>query len=331
MNTTISTYAYWVETVGRGALRRVAVPAAPGPGRSLLAAEFGAVSPGTERLVGQGMVPPSARQAMACRSMQGSFGLPVLYGYCLVGTGIAGAIAGRRVFVMHPHQAIAEVADAHCVQLGSHVPAARATLIPNLETALNAVWDAELDGSERVVVFGAGVVGQLLCYVLSRVGTPATLVDIDHRRLESARSWPVSALRQVPPGHFDVAFHATGTGAGLQASLDAVGFEGRVLDLSWYGTRPVTLDLGSTFHWQRKSIVATQVAHVAASKRDCTTCSDRMTEVLRLLDCCELDGLLPEPIAFADLPEFMASLYRGEGTVPVPLIRYDPLPALSDA
>ncbi len=55
---------------------------------------------------------------------------------------------------MSPWTALAVVPEA--------VPARRATLAANMETALNALWDAGAGPGDRIVVVGAGVVGLLV-------------------------------------------------------------------------------------------------------------------------------------------------------------------------
>jgi threonine dehydrogenase-like Zn-dependent dehydrogenase len=316
-----------VSSAGSGELRP-AVATAPGDdGESRVRALFSGVSPGTERLVGLGRVPRSAASSMACRYMEGGFELPIKYGYCLVAEGVDGALAGRRVFVMHPHQDLAVVRDEHATPLPAELPPARAALIPNLETALNAVWDAELGDEERCLVVGGGAVGLLVAYVLWRSrGAPVSLVDTSPERLASAGALPwigdTMLPGDVPDGARTVAFHATGDPAGLQTALDAVGFEGRVVDLSWYGERAVTLDLGTSFHQQRKRILASQVATIAPARRATHDHAARLREVLALLDDAALDALLGAPVPFSDMPALMAELYAGRATAPLPLVAY---------
>ncbi|MCR9244306.1 MAG: zinc-binding alcohol dehydrogenase [bacterium] len=316
---------YWVESPGRGALRADAMTPA-GPEDVLVVTEFSGISPGTERLVGNGQVPAAVAQQMACYGMKGTFALPIAYGYSLVGR----TAAGDRVFTMHPHQDRCHVSRDRLVELPDAVPASRATLFPNLETALNATWDAELRGDERTLVIGAGAVGCLLAFVLARLHHgPVTLVEQDASRRERATALPwvsrAIAPGAVATGTSDVAFHATGSGSGLQLAIDAVGFEGRVIELSWYGTREVTLRLGETFHHQRKRIVSSQVATVAPSHRAAGYAA-RTAAVLELLHDTQLDELHGEPIPFTDLPTRMAALYRGDPIDSCPIVRYDQEP-----
>jgi threonine dehydrogenase-like Zn-dependent dehydrogenase len=317
--------AYWVEAAGKGALRAVELPPAR-DGDVELHAQFSGISPGTERLVGLGLVPSSCAAAMACRGMRGSFALPILYGYSLVGVVNGGALDGQRAFVMNPHQQRAIVPQATLVMLPADVPSPRGTLLPNLETALNATWDAELCSGERIAVIGGGAVGLLVAFVLSTTHRgEVVLVEAEaaRRQLAARLPWVRAAVspQELAPGTFAVAFHATGTSLGLQLAIDALGFEGRVIELSWYGGKPVELQLGGTFHCNRKRIVASQVGTVAASHREAGF-GARMAAVLQLLRDQRLDALLQTPIAFARLPEFFARLYRGEHGEPCPLVVY---------
>lgn len=326
-----TTLGYWVEAPGRGALRPTGLPAA-GAHDVELDALFTGISPGTERLIGRGHVPASCAQAMAVPGMQGSFALPILFGYSFVGIVSRGARAGRRAFTMHPHQQRAVVPSSRCVWLPDDVSSPRATLLPNLETAQNAVWDAELTSGEAVAVVGAGAIGLLVAFVLSRQHAgDVVLVDADAERRTFAASLPwvhrVAAPDELPRASRAVCFHATGTGRGLQLALDALGFEGRVIELSWYGSTPVDLQLGGAFHHQRQRIVSSQVGTIAKSHRHAGLAA-RTAAVVRLLGDSRLDLLLREPILFGRLPEFFVRLDRGEPTTPCPVVAYqgEPVP-----
>ena len=69
------------------------------------------------------------------------------------------------------------------IALPEGLPARRATLAANMETALNAFWDSGAGPGDRIVVVGAGVVGLLVAALAARVpGVDATVVDIDPTR-----------------------------------------------------------------------------------------------------------------------------------------------------
>lgn len=314
---------YWIDAAGRGALREVSLPEQG----VLLDALCSGVSPGTERLVGLGQVPPSLHDSMACRGMQGSFTLPLLYGYSFVGLIRSGEHAGRRAFLMRPHQQRAVADDEELVLLPDEVPSPRATLFANLETARNAVWDAQVRHGERAVVVGAGPVGVLCAYVLAhdRAASETLVVDRSPERRARAAALPwVSAVagpEEVAHGAFEHALHTSASSAGLQLAIDAVGFEGQVVELSWYGDGAVTLQLGGTFHSQRKRVVGSQVGAIAPSHR-AAGYSARRQAVLELLADARLDELLEEPIPFARAPETFAALYRSELEAICPFFTY---------
>lgn len=321
------TRGYWVEAPGRGAVREVRLPA-PGPDDVLLRTLVTGISPGTERLVGLGRVPATCDATMAVPGMQGSFALPILYGYSLVGEVVRGEHAGRVAFTMHPHQEHAIVPALACVWLPADVPIPRATLFANLETAQNAVWDAAPVAGETIAVIGGGAVGLLVAFVLATTtATSCTLVeaDRDRRAFAAALPWVRAAVApdQLPRGAFACALHASGTGDGLQLAIDAVGFEGRAIDLSWYGDRPVTLHLGASFHHQRKVLRSSQVGTIAPSQRAAGR-DARTAAVLQLLREPRLDALLATPVPFASLPDFATRLYRGGPTPPCPVVRFGP-------
>jgi NADPH:quinone reductase-like Zn-dependent oxidoreductase len=319
------TLGYWIDGPGHGTVRPTMLRQ-PRADELVLRAHCTGVSPGTERLVGLGRVPATMDATMAVPGMQGSFGLPLLYGYSFVGRVVDGPRVGERVFTMHPHTTHAVVAANACVALPADVPDARATLFPNLETAVNAVWDAELAVDERIVVVGGGAVGLLTTFALAtlaRVRTNLVESDPARRAFASRLPWLAAVLApdELPRDTFACALHTSGHEAGLQLAIDAVGFEGRVLDLSWYGDRPVTLRLGETFHHRRKTLRASQVGTVARSHRAAGRAA-RTAAVLDLLRDPRLDSLLAPAMPFPSLQGFFAALYRGEPTTPCPVVGY---------
>src|SRR5204862_6381007 len=121
------------------------------------------ISRGTESLVAAGRVPTSEFQRMRAPFMGGAFPFPVKYGYATVGTVEVGPPSrlGRPVFTLHPHQTLFDLPDADAIPVPPGVPPARAVLAANMETALNAVWDAGSGPFGKVAVVGTGVIGTL--------------------------------------------------------------------------------------------------------------------------------------------------------------------------
>ncbi len=159
----IAARAYWATAPGRGEIREQRL-AAPGDDEVLVRTLWSGVSRGTEALVASGRVPASQWQTMRCPFQEGDFPFPVKYGYAAVGCIEAGpeSLLGRIVFCLHPHQTAFVVPATAVTPLPDRLPPERAVLAANLETALNAVWDAGILPGDRVAVIGAGVVGALV-------------------------------------------------------------------------------------------------------------------------------------------------------------------------
>jgi len=121
------------------------------------------------------------------------------------------------------------------------------------------------------------------------------------------------AFQATPPeeGVFPVAFHASGAPEGLAEALKAAAFEGRIIDLAWYGDTPVTLPLGEDFHDRRLTIQSSQVGHVAPSRRATWTHARRLDRAIGLLDDPRLDALFTSEGRLDDLPETMGALAEG--------------------
>jgi len=297
--------ALWYVDAGRAELRDEPLGRLA-PGMVRVRAAHGAISRGTESLVANGRVPPSEFQRMRAPFMAGSFPFPVKYGYSTVGAVERGSaeLRGRTVFALHPHQALFDVPESAAVPVPANVPASRAVLGANMETALNAVWDAGPGPFSRVAVVGAGVVGALTGLLLRTFSAASvTLVDIDPARSRVASAFGLFfATPAQAPSECALVVHASATSAGLATALDLAADEATILELSWYGSDLVMVPLGGAFHSRRLRLVASQVGMVAPSHRREWTHRRRLEKALSLLADDRLDVLLEAPVAFEDLP-----------------------------
>jgi threonine dehydrogenase-like Zn-dependent dehydrogenase len=307
--------AFWLAKPGVGEIRAEPLPEARA-GDVVVRTLFTGISRGTETLVFGGRVPAEEYDRMRAPFQAGDFPAPVKYGYCNVGVVERGpeALLGHRVFCLYPHQTRYVVPASAVHALPDGVPAERAVLAANLETALNGLWDAAPRLGDRVGVIGAGVVGCLAAWLAARAGCEVQLIDVDARKQTAAAalgvafSLPAAAVRDV-----DVVLHASGDPAGLATALDLAGLEATVVELSWYGTRRAEVPLGGAFHSRRLTIKASQVGAVAAAQRARWSHARRMRLVLDLLRAPELDALLTGESDFDELPAVLAHLAAGHG------------------
>ena len=317
--------AFWIVAPGKGELRRESLPE-PGPGEILVEALASGISRGTETLVFQGRVPESQRQIMRAPHQVGEFTFPLKYGYSSVGVVAAGPDdwLGRRVFCLHPHQDRYVVPRDSVVTVPATIPEERVVLAANMETVVNALWDAAPRIGDRVTVVGAGVIGALAAAVASRMpGAAVQLVDINPDKAAIASALGVSfAMPNVATSGADLVIHASATAEGLATALDLVGFEATIIELSWYGDRRVAVALGEGFHSRRLRLVSSQVGAVATPQRARWDRRRRLSLAVDLLADARFDVLLAPPVPFARLPEVMSELAAGPSEVMCQVIRY---------
>lgn len=306
--------AFWVVEPGLGEIRSETL-ATPKADELLIRAIHGGISRGTETLVFRGGVPARMAARMRCPLQEGDFPGPVKYGYATVGAVLQGPEEwrDRTVFCLAPHQDFRIIPQSAARPLPMGLPPARAVLAANMETALNAVWDARLRPGDQVCVIGGGVVGLLTAYLARRIArAEVDLLDIDPSRAGVARELGARFITSAEPdAAYPTIIHASGSPDGLRAALRMAAFEGRIIELSWYGDRQVTLPLGEDFHDRRLTLQSSQVGSVSPSRRHGWSHARRLDKALSLLrDPC-LDILISGESTFEDLPRTMAGLANG--------------------
>jgi L-gulonate 5-dehydrogenase len=132
-----------------------------------------------------------------------------------------------------------------------------AALAEPVSIAVRAVNRARVERGERVVVLGAGPIGQCICLVARERGARVLMVDLQASRLElsdlmdaetlvwtSASDVVDFARRWAVGGGPPVAFDATGAPAAVRAMVDMVASAGRAVQVGMSGEE-VTLRIGS--------------------------------------------------------------------------------------
>jgi threonine dehydrogenase-like Zn-dependent dehydrogenase len=314
-----------VSAPGQGALVEETLDL-PSTGNALVRTKFSGISRGTETLVFSGRVPESEWDRMRAPFQQGEFPAPVKYGYCNVGEVESGPrdLVGRTVFSLYPHQDrfVLPATALHPIPAG--VPAGRAVLAANMETALNGVWDGGLKPGDRVAVVGAGTVGCLVAWLAGRTpGCDVCLVDVRPSREVVASALGVRfAVPDAAPADCDLVFHCSGSPDGLVTALSLAGFEATIVEMSWFGSQEVGLPLGQAFHSRRLTIRSSQVGSIASSNRARWDHRRRMQLALSLLAAPELEALITGESRFDDLPQLMRELASGARDALCQRIRY---------
>jgi NADPH:quinone reductase-like Zn-dependent oxidoreductase len=317
--------ALWYVGPGRAEIRDEALKALA-DGKARVRALTGAISRGTEALIAAGRVPASEHQRMRAPFMAGNFPFPVKYGYATIGLVEAGpeALLGKNVFALHPHQTKFDVPAEAAVPVPPDVPLTRAVLAANMETALNATWDAAPGPFGRIAIVGAGVVGALIGFLCARIeGAEVTLVDVDPSRETLAWAFGLDfAKPEDAPADCDFVFHTSATAEGLATAIGIAGDEATIIELSWYGSGIVSVPLGGAFHSRRLKIISSQVGKVAPSHRDTFTHRQRLEAAIKLTAHPHLDALLTPAVAFHELPVRLPDILKPRSGVLCQLISY---------
>lgn len=278
---------------------------------------YSGISRGTERLVFEGRVPPSEYARMRGPSQEGSFPFPVKYGYSAVGQVQEGELADQLVFALFPHQTHFRLPTENLVVVPDDVPAGRAVLAANMETALNIMWDSGVAAGDRVAVVGGGLVGSLVGYLATQIpGTEVSLVDINPARESLATSLGCAfASPDSAPRDCDVVIHTSATESGLGVALDSAGAESTVVEASWHGAGSVSVPLGAAFHSKRLRLISSQVGALPPARAPRWSHHRRLSKALQLLSNPVLDVLISGETDFAEIDSAYAEILADPQTL----------------
>jgi threonine dehydrogenase-like Zn-dependent dehydrogenase len=293
------------------------------PDQVRVASLYSALSRGTESLVWRQQVPRALAQEMRAPFQEGEFGAQVKYGYCSVGrvlalgSEVSSLELGQVVFCLHPHQDIYQVPATALTVVPDGVPARRAVLAANLETALNAVWDAAPGPGDQITVVGAGVVGSLVAWLCAQIpASRVQLVDLNADKAALAQALGAEfCLPGQAAGRQDLVIHASTSQAGLALSLELAGTEAQIVELSWYGDQSPAVPLGRAFHSRRLSLKSSQVGRIPPNRAPRWDYARRLQTVMTLLQAPVLDRLLEPEISLADLPAALPALLGAPGAM----------------
>lgn len=146
--------------------------------------------------------------------------------------------------------------------------------------ALNAVLDADIHVGEDVVVFGAGVPGQITAQLARLNGARVTVVDLVPARRDVAQRLGAHAVLDPTSQHVaeevraatsdrgaDVVIEMSGSYHALQEAVRTAAYSSRVVAAGFFQGAGTALQLGDEFHHNRISVVGSQISGVAPQLR----------------------------------------------------------------
>ncbi len=264
-------------------------PEPVGPGEVGLATLYSGISAGTELTAYRGTNPYLAREWRPDSRLfvpgEHTRAYPLdAWGYeevgriTEVGAGVPDGLLGRLVWGAWGHR-------SQAVRPADH---AAARLLPECADpmpgifakigaiALNAVLDADIHVGETVVVFGAGVPGQIVAQLARLNGARVVCVDLSAHRRTLARhlgAWRcldprdgdvAEQVRAVTDGRgADVVVEMSGSYHALHEALRSVAYSSRVVVGGFFQGEATPVRLGEEFHHNRVQVVGSQISAVA--------------------------------------------------------------------
>lgn len=313
-------------------------PQEPGSDEVVVDASVSAISSGTELLVYRGQTPSDMTADSALETLDGDLSYPLQYGYALVGTVTdAGTNVtdwiGTDVLAFHPHQTRFTTTTDCLITLPPDIDQQAGTLYPSVETATNFLLDGAPKIGERVVVFGAGVIGLCTTRLLAEFPVE-TLVVVEPQpsRQKMARAFGADTVvapeesdsvlgsEAANTSGADLVYELSGQPDALNDAIDVVGYDGRIVVGSWYGSKKSHLDLGGSFHRDRIDLISSQVSTIDPALRGRWSKERRTQTTLRNLRLIDHDTLITDTVPFNRASEAYELLDAGaEGTIQVVL------------
>lgn len=183
--------------------------------------------------------------------------------------------------------------------------------------ALNAVLDADIHVGETVVVFGAGVPGQIVAQLARLNGGRVVSVDLLPGRRELAERLGASLtldpaaddvaerVRELTENRgADVVIEMSGSYHALQEAVRTAAYSSRVVVGGFFQGAATPVHLGNEFHHNRISIIGSQISGVSPTLQHRWNELRMSTTALRLVSDGQLDvtSLITHTMPAEDAP-----------------------------
>jgi 2-desacetyl-2-hydroxyethyl bacteriochlorophyllide A dehydrogenase len=183
--------------------------------------------------------------------------------------------------------------------------------------AYNGVLESRIALGETAVVFGLGVVGLCVSFLVRRAGAFGVIsVDPIAIRREAASRMGADAV--LAPGEDDIAeqikalndgrladvvIETSGAIPALNDALKVIQNQSTIVPLSWYSSDAAGLDLTEDFHMKRVNIRVAQGGSVPPYLSSRWTYERRVRSTLQLLPEMPLDSLITHTVPFKEAQE----------------------------
>lgn len=295
----------------------------------LVRAMYTGISTGTERTIYRGTAPFYNKKFdeslhLFLKSDDCSFKYPLLYGYENIGTvvevgcGVTGFNVGDIVGSYYPHISEYVCQEGALFKLPEGLDPKCGVFMALSGVAYNGILDAEIQLGETVVIFGAGVVGQILIQLAKMSGAGQVIVvDLCEYRLELAKQSGADIvinpakvedvaleIRSLTENRgADVVIEASGALPALHSAIRTTCFQGRVIVVSFLAGEGKNLYLGDEFHHNRIRLISSQASGVNPGLYPRWTPERKFKAALAALPGLKLNHLISHEFTFEQAAE----------------------------
>lgn len=325
--------AIWFEGPRTAVLRSEEV-SEPAPTEIQVRAIHSLISTGSELNLykGEGNLPDKLLP-----TAQGQIPFPLKFAYQTVGEVVvagshSGYSVGEKVFVMHPHQDLFNIATEFAVRLPEGTDLLKAQMLAMHGVAVQTHLTRPVQVGEVVVVSGLGLIGNFAANLARPSAGKLILIDPLPFRREKA-AWigadavvgpedAAEAIRSLSDGRgADLFIELSGAPPALQTAINHTAVLGTIAVAAWYGTRPVHLSLSPEFHLHSLKITSIHAANLDEASRWPQHRKDATS--LHFLNGIDVEPLITHRMPFDEAPEAYRQLDQNPGETLGLLLEYN--------
>lgn len=300
--------SFWVSKK-KGIIKNETVKTTLDKDEILIKTSYTGISYGTEKIVFDSEVPSNQYNFMRAPHQMGEFNSSVKYGYLNVGKIMEGPknMLNKSVYTMYPHQSVYVIKKTLATLIPDNIPIKRALLTANMETAINAIWDSQPTIGDKTYVIGAGIVGILMAYVLSKTfGIDVIIIDKDSKKKALCKSLGIKFKKDLHCiDNPNIIYECSGNINVLNELANKSVLETKIFILSWYGKQQSKLKMGENCFSRRLELIFSQVGNITSAQSKKWNNLTRRALALNLLNDDKLDILIDKKeILLKDLPLF---------------------------
>ena len=284
---------------------------------------YSGISKGTEKLVSSRLISKDQFDLMKAPFQEGSFKLPVKYGYINIGKIIDGPkkLLNKNIFSLFPHQSLFEIPIKN-ISILPNKNLKKFILTANMETAINIFWDSNPNKKDKIIIIGLGSVGLLTAYYFKlRKFSHVYVYDTNLKKKNIAKYFNFKFIDFYKIKSADIVINTSANYNILNNSMKILSNEGKFVEASWYGKNTGEVALGGYFHSKRLKIISSQVSKIPKYMKNKYDFEGRLKLAIKSLKNSKLEKLITSESNFFDLEKDYYKILQNKDTI-MHLVKY---------